>query len=182
MKPLLSLAAMLCGLSLVTSEAQDAQALAPLPPDGFVTLQQIVSDFSSQPDAALQKYNGARIVVYGRVGQVTKSDDENGNPVVVYLQNANNPTPDVRCVFNTAGVPQGGEVNVENNDSEADFYHRNNEGNITSERAIEIVGEQVGIRGTFDNFVAGDIILKECRRLKPESLAKMLAAHNIPTE
>jgi hypothetical protein len=164
----------------VSAMAQDA--LAPLPPDGFVTLPQIVQDFSSQPDAALQKYNGMRIVVYGRVGQVTQSDDEDGDPVVVYLQLPNNPTPDVKCVFNSAGVPQGGDVNVENNDSEADFYKRNRKGDITAERPIEVTGEMVAIRGTFDNFVAGDIVLKECRKLRPEALTKLLSAHGIPVE
>lgn len=159
-----------------------AQELAPLPPDGFVTLQQIVQEFSEQPDAALKKYEGMRILVYGRVGQVTQSDDEDGDPVVVFLQLPQNPTPDVKCVFNAAGVPQGGNVNVEENDSEADFYKRDKAGNITSEVPLDITGQMVGIRGTFDNFIAGDIVLKECRKLKMDSLEKVLSRHGIETE
>lgn len=162
--------------------AQNA-ALAPLPPDGFVTLQQITSDFSKNPDAALQKYDGMRVTVYGRVGQVANSDDEDGDPLTVFLQLPNNPTPDVKCVFNNAGVPQGGTVVVENNGQEADFYkHRRDiwEDELTpSEHPIDITGQMAGIVGTFDNFIAGDVVLKECRRLRPAPLRKLLAAHGI---
>lgn len=176
---------LVCGSGFLM--AQDSGALSPLPPDGFVTLEQITKDFAGADDtAALQKYNGMRITVYGRVGQVTQSNDEDGDPLVVFLQNANNPTPDVKCVFNAAGVPQGGTVVVENNDNEADFYkHRRDiwHDELTpSETPIDITGQMAAIRGTFDNFVAGDIILRECRRLRGPAVAALLQAHGIATE
>jgi hypothetical protein len=40
----------------------------------------------------------------------------------------------------------------------------------------------VGIRGTFDNQVAGEIVLKNCFKLSPEALNQKLAEHGIPTE
>jgi uncharacterized protein (DUF2384 family) len=162
--------------------AQTPGTLAPLPPDGFVTLDQVVQDFTQQPDAALQKYNGMRILVYGRIGQVTHSDDAEGDPLTVYLQQPNNITPDVKCVFTNSGVPQSGDVVVKGSDEEADFFHRNQQGDITSERPIDIVGQNVGIRGTFDNFVAGDVILKDCRKVRAARLNEILAQHGISTE
>ena len=172
-----------CVLFTGVMQAQEAAALKPLPPDGFVTLQEIVSDFSTNETAAMQKYNGMRITVYGRVGQVTQSYDEDGDPLVVYLQLPNNPTPDVKCVFNTAGVPQGGTVVVENNNQEADFYrHRRDrwDNELTpAESPIDITGQMAGIVGTFDNFEAGDIILRECRRLREQPLMQLLSQHGI---
>ena len=169
------------GGNLRAQDPQAAAALAPLPPDGFVTLEQITKEFTQNPDAALQKYNGMRIKVYGRVGQVANSDDEDGDPLTVYLQLPNNPTPDVKCVFNDAGVPQGGTVVVQNNGQEADFYkHRRDvwQDELTpSEHAIDITGQMACIAGTFDNFIAGDIVLKECRRLRQAAIERLLAAH-----
>ncbi len=162
-----------------------APALPPLPPDGFVTLQQIVSDFSAQPDAALQKYQGQRLLVYGRIGQIEKSDDSEGNPLTVYLQLAQNPTPDVKCIFGISAVPVAGQdaqVEISEDGTEAVIAHRNNEGNINWQRPYVVEGQNVGIRGTFDNFVAGDIILKDSRKVKPEKLMPILQQHGIPTE
>lgn len=161
-------------------EAQDASPVA-LPPDGFVTLQQIVKDFASSPDAALQKYNGMRILVYGRVGQVTQSDDADGNPLTVFMQLPNQTTPDVKAVFGADDVPTN-NVQVATDESKADVFHRNWEGELTNEHSFIEEGENVGIRGTFDNFVAGDIVLKNCHKLQPGLLLKKLAEHGIPTE
>jgi len=155
--------------------------LAPLPPDGFVTLEQVVNDFSSAPDAALQKYNGMRILVYGRVGQVTESDDSSGDPLTVFMQLPNRTTPDVKAVFGEDDVPTT-NVSVDPNQSKADVFHRNWEGELTKERAFIVEGENTGIRGTFDNFVAGDVVLKNCNKLQTGMLMKKLAEHGIPTE
>lgn len=177
--PLLLLLATTAGLFA------QAPALPALPPDGFVTLDQVVSDFSSQPDAALKKYQGQRVLVYGRVGQVKKSDDSEGNPLTVFLQQAANPTPDVKCVFETNAIPkreQDAQVEISDDGTEAVIAHRNQEGNISWQRPFIEEGQNVGIRGTFDNFVAGDVVLKECRKLRPETLMKVLKEHGIATE
>lgn len=170
----------------LTATGLFAQApLAPLPPDGFVTLEQIVNEFSTQPDAALKKYQGQRVLVYGRVGQVEKSDDSEGNPLTVFLQLAQNPTPDVKCVFGISAIPkreQDAQVEVSEDGTEAVIAHRNEEGNINWQRPFIEEGQNVGIRGTFDNFVAGDIILKDSRKLRPEFLMKVLREHGIATE
>lgn len=165
--------------------AQNPPALAPLPPDGFVTLQQIVNDFATQPDAALQKYNGMRLLVYGRVGQLEQSDDSEGNPLTAYLQIPNNPTPDVKCVFTPADVPAGyqdAQVQISEDGTQASIFHRNFQGNLTRERPFLTTGQNIGVHGTFDNFVAGDIILKDCRRVGPERMMQILQEHGIPTE
>jgi hypothetical protein len=133
----------------------------------------------------LQKYQGQRILVYGRVGQIEKSDDSEGNPLTVYLQLAQNPTPDVKCVFGIADIPrreQDAQVQVSDDGTEAVIAHRNEEGNINWQRPYMEEGQTVGIRGTFDNFVAGDIVLKDSRKLRPETLMPILQQHNIPTE
>ena len=154
--------------------------LAPLPPDGFVTLQQIVSDFATAQDAAMQKYNGMRILVYGRVGDVTQSSDSQGDPLTVFMQLPNQTTPDVKAVFGADDMPKNNSVDP--NGSKVDVFHRNWEGNLTKEHALIVEGENTGIRGTFDNFVAGDIVLKNCNKLQTAVLMKKLAEHGIPTE
>lgn len=159
--------------------AQNA-ALAPLPPDGFVTLQQVVSDFSADESAALQKYNGMRILVYGRVGKVSQSHDGAGDPLTVYMQLPNQTTPDVRAVFGADDIAKNNSVDP--NHSKVDVFHRNWEGNLTKEHAFLVEGENTGICGTFDNFIAGDVVLKNCHKLQTGVLMKKLAEHHIPTE
>lgn len=169
----------------ITGLFAQSPTLAPLPPDGFVTLTQVVSDFSSQPQAALQKYQGQRIFVYGRVGQVAQSDDAAGNPLNVFLQLADNPTPDVKCVFTQADIPewgQGAQLQISSDDNQAVMFHRNREGNVGTEKPFVVEGQTVGIRGTFDNFVAGDVVLKDCNKETPEKLMKVLKEHGISTE
>ena len=173
------IAASLIALNIPALLAQSP--LPALPPDGFVTLQQIVNEFSSSPDAALQKYNGMRILVYGRVGQVTQSDDADGDPLTVFLQLPNQTTPDVKAVFGADEIPTT-NITVAPNESKATVFHRNWEGQLTSERSFIVAGENAGIRGTFDNFVAGDIVLKNSVKLSPPILMQKLQEHGIPTE
>lgn len=164
--------------------AQTAQ-LAPLPPDGFVTLAQVMSDFSSQPEAATQKYNGQRILVYGRVGQIAQSQDADGNPLEVYLQQADNTTPDVKCVFTLSDLPgwsQNSTVQISEDGSQASLFHRGRDGNAKDSTAYVTVGQTIGVHGTFDSFVAGDVVLKDCKKVRPEKLMEALKQHGIDTE
>ena len=154
--------------------------LAPLPPDGFVTLQQIVQDFTNQPDDALQKYNGMRICVYGRIGKVEQSDDDDADPLAVSMQLQNQTTPDVKAYFDQDDIP--GVVDVVNDQNKATVYHRDWAGNLSQQKSFLVGGENAAIRGTFDNFVAGDIILKNSFKLSPEALAQKLSEHGISTE
>lgn len=178
---LISLALTALAVAPLTAQTASSGQLPPLPPDGFVTLQQIVTDFSSAPDAALQKYNGMRILVYGRVGQVTQSQDANGDPLTVFMQLPNQTTPDVKAVFGADDVPTN-NVSVASNQTKADVFHRNWQGELTNERAFIVEGENVGIRGTFDNFVAGDVVLQNSNKLQTSELMKKLTEHGIPTE
>jgi hypothetical protein len=155
--------------------------LAPLPPDGFVTLQQIVKEFADQPDEALQKYNAMRICVYGRVGKVEQSDDDDGDPVAVSMQLQNQTTPDVKAYFDQDDIPSG-VVDVSDDQNKATVYHRDWAGNLSNQKSFIVGGENAAIRGTFDNFVAGDIILKNSFKLSPEALAQKLSEHGISTE
>ena len=158
-----------------------APALKPLPPDGFVTLSQIVGEFATNPDAAVQKYNGMQILVYGRVAAVKQSDDSNGDPLAVIMQLTNQTTPDVRAVFSSDDIPTT-NLSVATNHSHATVFHRNWEGTLTSERSFIEAGQNAGIRGTFDKFVAGEIVLKNSSKLSPGVLMKKLREHGIPTE
>ena len=155
--------------------------LPTLPPDGFVTLEQIVNDFANSADSAFQKYNGMRICVYGRVGKVTQSDDTEGDPLTVYLQLPNRPTPDVKAYFDSDDILSA-TVGVSSDDSRATLYHRDWSGNILRTSSLVVTGENTAIRGTFDNFVAGDIILKNSFKLDPAALQKKLTEHGIATE
>lgn len=154
--------------------------LAPLPPDGFVTLQQIVQDFTNQPDDALQKYNGMRICVYGRIGKVEQSDDDDADPLAVSMQLQNQTTPDVKAYFDQDDIP--GVVDVVDDQNKATVYHRDWAGNLSQQKSFLVGGENAAIRGTFDNFVAGHIILKNSFKLSPEALAQKLSEHGISTE
>ena len=155
--------------------------LAPLPPDGFVTLEQIVQEFANQPDDALQKYNGMRICVYGRVGKVEQSDDDDADPLAVSMQLQNPTTPDVKAFFGQEDFPSG-VVDVDEDQNNATVYHSDWAGNLSNQKSFIVGGENVAIRGTFDNFVAGDIILKNSFKLSPEALAQKLSEHGIATE
>jgi hypothetical protein len=174
---------LLCTLAATFAGSLIAQTapLPPLAPDGFVKLEQIVSEFAAAPDAAFKKYEGMRILVYGRVGQVTQSDDASGDPLTVFLQLQGQTTPDVKAVFGADDVPTT-NLSVASNKSKADVFHRNWNGELTKERAFIVAGENAGIRGTFDNFVAGDIVLKNSNKLQTGVLMKKLAEHGIATE
>lgn len=179
-----SLLAALFAASIVSVQAQ-APALQPLPPDGFVTLAQVVNDFSTQPDAAAQKYAGQRLLVYGRIGNIAQSDDSAGNPLEIYLQLPSTTTPDVKCVFTQADIPEWGQnatVQISEDGSQAVIFHRNQEGTLNKQHVFAVEGQTVGVHGTFDRFEAGDVILKDCKKLNPEKLTPILGAHGIPVE
>jgi hypothetical protein len=161
-------------------EAFSQSTLAPLPPDGFVTLQQIVQDFTNQPDDALQKYNGMRICVYGRVGKVEQSDDDDADPLAVTMQLQNQTTPAVKAYFDQDDIP--GVVDVVDDQNKATIYHRDWAGNLSDQKSFLVGGENAAIRGTFDNFVVGDIVLKNSFKLSPEALSQKLSEHGISTE
>jgi hypothetical protein len=174
----LSIASAILIASVLAAFSQST--LAPLPPDGFVTLQQIVQDFTSQPDDALQKYNGMRICVYGRVGKVEQSDDDDADPLAVTMQLQNQTTPAVKAYFDQDDIP--GVVDVVDDQNKATIYHRDWAGNLSDQKSFIVGGENAAIRGTFDNFVAGDIILKNSFKLSPEALSQKLSEHGISTE
>lgn len=159
--------------------AQDR--LAPLPADGFVSLETIVNDFATSPEDALAKYNGMRICVHGRVGSLSQADDDQGDPLAVTMQLVDRTTPDVKAIFTADNIP-GDAVLVANDGSRVSVYHRDWNGNLSTQTSFIVAGEDVAIRGTFDNFVAGDIILKNCFKLSPEALAAKLPAQGEPTE
>jgi hypothetical protein len=174
----LSIASAILIASVLAAFSQST--LAPLPPDGFVTLQQIVQDFTSQPDDALQKYNGMRICVYGRVGKVEQSDDDDADPLAVTMQLQNQTTPAVKAYFDQDDIP--GVVDVVDDQNKATIYHRDWAGNLSDQKSFIVGGENAAIRGTFDNFVVGDIVLKNSFKLSPEALSQKLSEHGISTE
>jgi hypothetical protein len=139
-----------------------------------------VQDFTSQPDDALQKYNGMRICVYGRVGKVEQSDDDDADPLAVTMQLQNQTTPAVKAYFDQDDIP--GVVDVVDDQNKATVYHRDWAGNLSDQKSFIVGGENAAIRGTFDNFVVGDIVLKNSFKLSPEALSQKLSEHGISTE
>jgi hypothetical protein len=139
-----------------------------------------VQDFTSQPDDALQKYNGMRICVYGRVGKVEQSDDDDADPLAVTMQLQNQTTPAVKAYFDQDDIP--GVVDVVDDQNKATIYHRDWAGNLSDQKSFIVGGENAAIRGTFDNFVVGDIVLKNSFKLSPEALSQKLSEHGISTE
>jgi uncharacterized SAM-dependent methyltransferase len=73
-------------------------------------------------------------------------------------------------------------VTVADDDTKATVYHSDWNGNLSNATSFIVEGENVAVRGTFDNFVAGDIILKNSFKLSSEALQKKLAEHGLPTE
>lgn len=162
----------------LTVHAQDAApspaALKPLSVSGFVTLDEIVSDFRNSPDAALQKYGGQQVIVYGRVGQLTSPDDADG-ALVVYLQQFNNTTPDVKAIFNMDNIPQHSSIEVSSDGTQATLSHRTRRTDeINANHAWISVDERIGIKGGFSGFVAGDIVIKDCRRVEKKHLEQLM--------
>jgi hypothetical protein len=90
-------------------------------------------------------------------------------------------TPDVKAVFDPDFIPSS-VVAVSDNDTRATVYHADWAGNLSNQTSFIVQGEDVAVRGTFDNFVAGDIILKNCFKLSPEALQAKLAARAPATE
>ncbi|MFY8267958.1 MAG: hypothetical protein ACOVLK_01035 [Terrimicrobiaceae bacterium] len=169
-------------LLLVSTIAAISQpVLEPLAPDGFVTLEQIVNDFSNSETAALQKYNGMRICVHGRVGTVAPSKDSSGELLAVHMQLPDRPTPDVKALFNADFIPSP-VVAVADNDTKATVYHADWNGNLSDQSSFIVPGVVVAIRGTFDHFVAGDIILKNSFMLAPDVLERKLSEHGLATK
>ena len=154
--------------------------LAELPVDGFITLEQIRSDFASQPEAAKQKYGGHPLLVYGRLVHLLKANDMEGAPIVGYLQNAEHPAPDVECIFAVRNIPpEKGSVELSQDQQEVFIYRRDGKGSLTHQLPILQVGDTVGVRGTFSDANDADIILKDCRRVPETKLAEVLAAHGM---
>jgi hypothetical protein len=155
--------------------------LSPLPADGFVTLETIVGDFAQSVTSALQKYNGLKICVYGRLGKITQEGGNEGLPLSIIMQSPLGETPCVRAQFDPDFIPSSG-VLIANNEMKASVYKTNWNGDVLHKDSFMIQGEKIAVRGTFDNFVAGDIVLKNSFSLGPEALIKKLAEHGIANE
>jgi len=170
MKTALSLFGLaLLGLVNVSAQETPAPALAPLPANGAVTLTQIVSDFRTNPQAADQKYGGNRITVTGRVGRVETGGD-GVDLLAVYLQEYENPTPDVKAFFPQDMFPPSSSVEISADNSQAIVLHNNHRGVLTMETPFAVVGQQIGIEGTYEHMQAGNIVLKDSRKLRQREL------------
>ena len=157
--------------TIVTLSAQ-TPGLAPLPENGWVTLEQIVGDFRSNADAALQKYGGNQVIVFGRVGKVEQPGDGN-NVLNVYLQEFNDPTPDVKAVFAATAFRENAQIQFSADGSQASEVVMNSENLPARTIPIATVDERIAIKGSFSDFQVGDIILKDCRKLTKEEVAKL---------
>jgi hypothetical protein len=162
-------------LSCLTLQAREK--LDPLPEDGFISLETIIDDFDTSEAAALAKYNGMRICIHGRIGAIERAED--GKPLTVIMQSAEDSAPKVKAIFRADSIPGGGLPSAPNG---AQVYDSDWSGTISAETSSITVDEEAAIRGTFDNIVAGEIILKNCFKLSPQALADKLAAGNQPTE
>lgn len=166
---------LLPALFFLTAAPLSAQtpALAPLPVNGFVTLEQIVSDFRTNADAALQKYGGNQITVFGRVGQVEQPGDGE-NVLNVYLQVFKNPTPDVKAVFAADAFPENAQIQFSADGTQASVVTFNRENQPANTVPIATVDERIGIRGSFSDYQVGDIILKNCRKVSSGEVEKLM--------
>jgi len=169
MKPLLCVF-----LATIATLSAQTPNLAPLPINGFVTLEQIVSDFRTAPDAALQKYGGNRITVFGRVGKVEQPGDGN-NVLSIYLQVFNDPTPDVKCIFAADAFRQNAQSQFSPDGNQASEAVMNQENMPANTTPIAIVDQRIGIKGSFSGFQVGDIILRDCRKVSKAEIEKLSA-------
>jgi hypothetical protein len=162
----------------VSLRAQNAP-LAPLPDDGFVRLEQIVSDFHANPAAAEQKYHGQHLKVYGRVGEIRSGTGEAGHPLIVFLRLPGVKSPDVKCKFTADAFPNGVGVNIADDGSQASLYRHNGSGNDVDMGAFVSKDQNVGISGAVRNYFAGDLVLTDCKKIKSDKLHALLKAHNV---
>lgn len=153
-----------CFPSLLLNAQETAPSpagLEPLPEDGAVTLEQIVSDFRTDPVAADKKYGGNQITVTGRVGDVENAM-EAGYVLAVYLQEYENTTPDVKCLFARSALPEGATVSVDDTTNQALLTGDGFAGPSDEQQAFVSVDQKVSITGDYDQFIAGNIVLKNC--------------------
>jgi 20S proteasome alpha/beta subunit len=96
------------------------------------------------------------------------------------MQLQNQTTPAVKAYFDQDDIP--GVVDVVDDQNKATIYQRDWAGNLSDQKSFIVGGENAAIRGTFDNFVVGDIVLKNSFKLSPEALSQKLSEHGISTE
>lgn len=88
--------------------------------------------------------------------------------------------PNVKAYIDQDDIPAG-VVDVSDDQDKATVHYRDWAGNLLPKKSLIVGGENAAIRGTFDNFVAGDIILKNSFNLSPEALVQKLSVLSIST-
>ena len=165
----------------VCSNLRAQSELAPLPADGFVTLETIVDDFAKSLPDALQKYNGMRVCVYGRVDKITQKYSAGESSTALLMKSSLAQNINVNDLFNKAYISSGSVI-LADSETEAVVHSSDWTGNVQGKSSPIVSGEIIAVRGFFDNFVSGDIILKNCFKLGAEGLDKKLTEHGITAD
>lgn len=175
----MNLVTLLVALCLgVCSNLRAQTELVPLPADGFVTLETIIDDFAKSLPDALQKYNGMRVCVYGRVEKITQKSSAGESSTALLMQSSMDQNINVKALLNEAYIPSGSVI-LADSETEAVVHSADWTGNVQGKSSPIFSGEIIAVRGFFDNFVSGNIILKNCFKLGAEGLDKKLTEHGI---
>lgn len=152
-----------------------------MPADGFVTLETIVDDFAKSLPDALQKYNGMRVCVYGRVEKITQKSNTGESSIALLMKSSSALNPNVKALFSDVYIPSGSII-LADSETETAVLCADWTGNVQGKSSPIVIGEMVAVRGFFDNCVSGDIILKNCFKLGAEGLEKKLTEHGITAD
>jgi hypothetical protein len=143
-----------------------------LPEDHVVSYKQIAGDFAANETAALGKYSGKRITVIGHIAHLSQGQSEN-KALVITLQDATGSMPAVKANLLNDAIPVNSEVQVSGDGSTASIINRDSSGNILSQNTYLSLDQRVGIKGSFKELKAGDIVLTDCKLIPKGKLHEL---------
>jgi hypothetical protein len=159
------LAATLAAVVPISAQTEEAAASGGV--EGILSLEQVVTDFRTDANAAEQKYGGNLLTIRGRVGVIAPPQD-GVNQLSVTLQEYENPTPGVQCLFSQDAFPANSNVVIGTGGSQAILEHKDERGFKTGETPFAIVNEQVTIRGSYSEFDGANLVLQDCQLIQGE--------------
>ena len=144
------LAVAVCALSAV--RAQD---------DPVIPYAELAGEFAANSTAADQKYQGQYLTVRARVVSLSQ-DGGAGSPLSAVFGAPDNDSFQIKADFSldTLG-PDWASISISDDGTQAMLVRRNREGEILENRPLLIVGEERTISGSYQGYVAGDMILRD---------------------
>ena len=119
--------------------------------------------------------------MYGRVDKITQKSSAGESTTALLMKSSLAQNISVNALFNKAYISSGSVI-LADSETEAVVHSSDWTGNVQGKSSPIVSGEIIAVRGFFDNFVSGDIILKNCFKLGAEGLDKKLTEHGITAD